>query len=104
MLEDDAACDAEAVVPWRDWFPELELPPGLTFEDVQRAAALVHEWDRGDEWGRVRQGGVRGGMHLGGAASLGGELRRLLLARAGGPGQTLQCPVAPRGAMVGFGG
>ena len=39
--------DQPVALSWRDWFPDLELPPGLTFEDVQRAAALVDQWVRG---------------------------------------------------------
>lgn len=35
---------------WRKWFPDLEIPEGLTYEDLCHAAGLVHEWTDSDEF------------------------------------------------------
>lgn len=41
--------DRAEFLSWRDWFPNLELPGGLTFDYVNAAAELLREWERGEQ-------------------------------------------------------
>jgi hypothetical protein len=34
----------------REWFPDVDVPEGLTLDDLWRAAALVREWQHDDDW------------------------------------------------------
>jgi hypothetical protein len=34
---------------WRAWLPDLQIPDGLTFEDLNQAAAAIRAWGDGEE-------------------------------------------------------
>lgn len=40
---DDSACS------WRAWFPDLQIPDGLTFDDLKVAAVLIRAWQDDEE-------------------------------------------------------
>ena len=37
-------CEESTPPNWRAWFPDLEIPEGLTFDDLVAASALIRDW------------------------------------------------------------
>lgn len=52
-IADDNQAGAGGALPLRAWFPDVEVPAGLTLEDLARAASLVREWEHDDEWSGI---------------------------------------------------
>lgn len=50
MLTEKGQADPTDPKPltWRDWFPDLEIPPGLTYVDLNEAVGMLAAWERGD--------------------------------------------------------
>lgn len=38
---------------FEEWFPDLKIPDGLTFDDLASAAALIRSWAADAEWSAI---------------------------------------------------
>lgn len=37
-----------SIVEWRSWFPDLDVPNGLTYWELLECTPLLADWQRGD--------------------------------------------------------
>lgn len=51
--DNQAGPEGATALPLRAWFPDIEVPAGLTLEDLARAARLVRGWEHDDEWSGI---------------------------------------------------